>query len=164
MNSRALDRVERGLTAVALCLTVPTMVAITAVVLIAIVFRYVFNAAITYSFDLTTLLFCWMVFVGLIIGERDGAHLNLDLLRFALPESAERWVVVLRHLLSAGLCLFIAWIGFKLTLRTGMEIPSMRISQKWLYAALPTGFALFGVIYALRMLSAFNAAVSRESE
>jgi TRAP-type C4-dicarboxylate transport system permease small subunit len=49
-------------------------------------------------------------------------------------------------------------------MRTGMEVSSMRISQKWLYAALPVGFALFGVIYSLRMLSAFNAAVSRESE
>src|SRR3546814_2492795 len=64
MLMKSLCRVERWLTAVALAVTVPTMVAITAVVLIAILYRYVLNAAIVSSFDLTTLLFCWMVFIG----------------------------------------------------------------------------------------------------
>src|SRR3546814_121252 len=130
MLMKSLCRVERWLTAVALAVTVPTMVAITAVVLIAILYRYVLNAAIVSSFDLTTLLFCWMVFIGLVVGERDGTHLNLDVLGFVLPAGAERWMTVLRHLVAAALCLFVAWVGLKLTMRTGMEIPSMRISDR----------------------------------
>src|SRR3546814_6792126 len=74
MLMKSLCRVERWLTAVALAVTVPTMVAITAVVLIAILYRYVLNAAIVSSFDLTTLLFCWMVFIGLVVGERDRSE------------------------------------------------------------------------------------------
>src|SRR3546814_18842059 len=77
-----------------LAVTVPTMVAITAVVLIAILYSYVLNAAIVSSFDLTTLLFCWMVFIGLVVGERDGTHLNLDVLGFVLPAGAESWMTV----------------------------------------------------------------------
>src|SRR3546814_9752353 len=89
MLMKSLCRVERWLTAVALAVTVPTMVAITAVVLIAILYRYVLNAAIVSSFALTTLLFCWMAFIGLVVGERDGTHLNLDVLGFVLPAGAE---------------------------------------------------------------------------
>jgi TRAP-type C4-dicarboxylate transport system permease small subunit len=164
MPSKALDRIDRWLTALALCVTVPVLIAITVVVLIAVLYRYVLSAPIIYSFDLSTLLFSWMVFIGLIVGERDGTHLNLDILGFALTPRVERWIVFVRHLFAAVLCIFVAWVGYKLASRTAIEIPSMRISQKWLYAGMPIGFAMLGVVYCLKTITAFGVAISREAE
>lgn len=161
MSTEWADRLDRVAAVCAATAGAAIALAMVAIVLVAIVFRYGLGAPLIYSYDLSTLLFAWMIFLGLGVAERDGAHLSLDVLRFVVSPRAERVVAVLRQALMIAAALYMAWIGTRLTLRTGMEITSMRVSQKWLYAAMPVGFALLALAYALRLPAIVRGEVRR---
>ncbi|MCA3185940.1 MAG: TRAP transporter small permease subunit [Cupriavidus sp.] len=124
---------------------------IVAIVAVAVVFRYIFNAPLIFSFDLAVVLFVWLIFLGLARAAHEGAHLSVDMLTTMLPTRLASMVEVGMRLLMIAIALFIAIQAYDLTTRTRMEIATMRISMAWLYAAAPTGFALFALYetYAL---------------
>ena len=146
---RAIGRAARVLDAVVAALCIALTLAMVVLVVAAVVMRYAVGAPLTYSYDLSTLLFAWIVFLGLAVAERDGAHLAVDVLDDALRPRARRTLRVCRKLASAGLALAVAWIGWQLFRRSGMIMPSMRISIGWLYASLPLGFALYALAQVL---------------
>ncbi|WP_168193143.1 TRAP transporter small permease [Rhodophyticola sp. CCM32] len=118
------------------------MIAMVVLVVVAVFMRYVVVAPLIFSFDLSTLLFAWIVFLGLALAERNQAHLAVTVAGQLLPSRAARVLRLTRQLLLIVVSIFVTWYGWKLFQRAGMTIPSMRISIGWLYASLPIGFAL----------------------
>jgi len=146
---RLILRFSSWLDTVISALTVALLLTVTGIVILAVVLRYVFNAPLTYSYDLATVLFAWVVFLGLALAERDRAHLAVDVLDQALGPRMRTALVVLRQLALIALTLTVAWIGWRLTMRAGMIMPSMRISIRWLYASLPIGCAALALAQLL---------------
>jgi TRAP-type transport system small permease protein len=128
------------------------VVVIAGIVAVAVVFRYVFNKPLLFSFDLAVVLFVWLVFLGLARAAHEGAHLAVDMLAASLPPPLARALDVAVRLLMIAISLFIVIHAFDLTQRTRMEIASMRISMAWVYAAVPSGFALLGGYEAYALL------------
>lgn len=127
------------------------LVTIVAIVAIAVVYRYVFNAPLLFSFDLAVVLFVWLVFLGLAPAAHEGAHLSVDMLVAALPQGAARAVDIVSRLIMIAIAIFFVVYGSDLATRTRLEIATMRISMAWMYFAIPTGFAIFALyeLYAL---------------
>jgi TRAP-type transport system small permease protein len=124
---------------------------IVSIVAVAVLFRYVFNAPLIFSFDLAVILFVWLIFLGLARAAHEGAHLSVDMLTMMLPTQVARLADVVVRVLMIAIAAFIAFHAYDLTTRTRMEIATMRISMAWLYAAAPVGFAIFALYesYAL---------------
>ena len=95
---------------------------IVAIVAIAVVFRYVLNTPLIFSFDLATILFVWLVFLGLTPAAHEGSHMAVDLFTAVLP---------------AGLAGVLAMVARLLMIAIGL------FSMIWVYLAMPTGFAIF---------------------
>ena len=132
-------------------LLIALTMAMVAVVVVAVWFRYVMADPILYSFELSTLLFAWIVFVGMALARVDDAHLGVDLLT-GVRSPAIQWVVrVLREAIVLGISAYLTWLAYQLTLRTGVQLTSMRLSAKWLYAAMPIGFGLMTGLSAVRL-------------
>ena len=132
-------------------LLIALTIAMVAVVVVAVWFRYVMADPILYSFELSTLLFAWIVFAGMALARVDDAHLGVDLLT-GVRSPAIRWIVrVLREAIVLGISAYLTWLAYQLTLRTGVQLTSMRISAKWLYAAMPIGFGLMTGLSAIRL-------------
>lgn len=127
------------------------LVVMVGLVFVAVVARYLFNAPLIFSYDLSTLLFAWVVFLGLFVAERQGAHIGLDLVQNMAHGPARKFLQLGKQVLLIVLAGYITWISYRLVQRTGMQIPSMRISSKWLYASLPIGFAALTLNYLLRL-------------
>jgi TRAP-type C4-dicarboxylate transport system permease small subunit len=150
--SKGFDTALRGLDRLLIVLAAISLVVLVGVVFAAVVMRYVFNAPLVFSFDLSTLLFAWIVFVGLTIADYDDAHMGLDLVSGIQNPLLQNCLVLIRQVLIFVLCAYLAWIGYQLSLRTGALISSLRISARWLYAAMPIGFALLTLSYLGRIL------------
>lgn len=146
-----LNRIETVLDWALSILSILILVAMVLVVFVAVVARYQFNAPLIFSYDLSTLLFAWVVFLGLFIAERDGAHIGLDLVQNMKSGPVKTSLQVFKQVLLIALAGYMSWISFVLIQRTGMQIPSMRISSKWLYAAVPIGFSMLTLLYVLRL-------------
>jgi C4-dicarboxylate transporter DctQ subunit len=68
-----LERLEEGLIALLLA-------AMTLVTFAQVVARYGFNYSFTWALELTTVLFAWLIFLGIPYGVRVGSHIGVDAL------------------------------------------------------------------------------------
>lgn len=148
-NAAKVGRTARILDWAVSVLTVALTIAMVLLVVVAVVMRYVFGAPLTYSYDLSTLIFAWIVFLGLSIAEFDRSHLAVDVIDQMVPPALLPVLVVARQIGLAMLTFAIAYIGWRLYSRAGMIMPSLRISIGWLYASMPIGFLLLGVAQLL---------------
>lgn len=80
---RWLARLEEGLIAFLLA-------AMTAITFGQVVARYVFNYSFTWALELTTVLFAWLIFLGIPYGVRMGSHIGVDALVKSLGPRAAR--------------------------------------------------------------------------
>ena len=154
-------RSERILDAVLSWVTVSLLVLTVGLVVLAVVMRYAVGAPLTYSYDLATLLFAWIVFLGLAVAETDRAHLAVDLTGAVLSEANLRRLAVIRQVFKIFLTLYLAWIGWSLFRRAGMTLPSLLISVKWLYASLPVGLAFLCLAQILALPGLFRASAGK---
>lgn len=65
------ERLEEGLIAFLLA-------AMTLVTFAQVIARYVFNYSFVWALELTTMLFAWMIFIGIPYGVRVGSHIGVD--------------------------------------------------------------------------------------
>ena len=144
-------RAERILDTALSWVTVSLLALTVGLVVLAVVMRYVVGAPLTYSYDLATLLFAWVVFLGLAVAETDRAHLAIDLTGAVLSETGIRRLAVVRQIFKITLTFYLAWISWSLFRRAGMTLPSLLISVKWLYASLPVGLAFLGLAQVLAL-------------
>ncbi|WP_052954686.1 TRAP transporter small permease [Microvirga vignae] len=116
---------------------------IAALIATAVFFRYVLGEPILYSYELSSLLFVWLVFLSLPAGAARAAHLGADILT---PYLGEKLLLVLQavaHVLSIAVLGYIAWYAYVLAGRTRVEMPTIGISMAWMYAAVPVGCGLY---------------------
>jgi len=120
--------------------------AMTWIVFVSVVFRYVLNSPLAWTEELASMLFAWLTFVGAYIGARFRSHIAIDTLVIFLPASLRR---ALARLVDVGVLLLLAvfaWQGIRLTITTwSLEFPAMEISRGYLYASLPVGACLMGL-------------------
>ena len=138
---------------------------IVGIVAIAVVFRYVLNTPLIFSFDLATILFVWLVFLGLTPAAHEGSHMAVDLFTTMLPAGVAGILAAIVRLLMIAIALFLIRYSWDLAMRTRMEIASMRISMIWVYMAMPVGFAVFAAyeIWSL-VCSAMGRPIGRHAQ
>jgi TRAP-type C4-dicarboxylate transport system permease small subunit len=123
-------------------------VAILVIAMVAVTFgqvftRYVLNFAPAWCEELARYLFIWVVFLGAPIGVQERGHMALKLVQDRLPLSGKRFC---NGLVYAAATLFLAaltWQGIALVLRTVYQVsPTLLISMRWVYVAIPIGSLL----------------------
>jgi TRAP-type C4-dicarboxylate transport system permease small subunit len=149
---KSLEKLETGLAWAVFAVTGIVMVLMVAVVILSVGMRYLVGSPLVYSYDLSTLLFAWTVFLGLALAEKSDGHLAIDLFSNRLTPRG----ILVHQVIKSIIVIFIStgafWTGWKLFDRAGMMIPSMRISIGWLYASMPIGFALLTIEQIIKLL------------
>lgn len=120
------------------------MAIIASIMFIAVLMRYVFNAPIPWSEDMTGFFLVWMVLLGAAPAMRDRLHVSIDILIEKIPERAQ----VVGRILGLLIVCFVIWImvtyGFPFAMKAMNRVMS---SLEWLkfgyaYLALPIGYGL----------------------
>lgn len=138
------DRFEEGALAVLLGL-------MTCVSFVQVVARYVFNYSFVWAFELVTVLFAWLIFLGMSYGVRAGAHIGVDMLVRRLGPLGARVAAGLGAVLCMGYALVLAtggWTYMQKMFQIGIEMQDLPIPQWVPRIVLPLGFGLL----ALRFL------------
>jgi C4-dicarboxylate transporter, DctQ subunit len=144
------ERLEEGLIALLLAL-------MTLVTFAQVVARYAFNYSFVWALELTTMLFGWLIFLGMSYGVRVGAHIGVDAIVKSLGPRAARvtaGVAAVLCLVYAIIILVGGWTYVQKMYSIGIEMQDMPIPQWVPRIVLPLGFALlafrFGqVLYKL---------------
>jgi TRAP-type C4-dicarboxylate transport system permease small subunit len=121
------------------------LVAMTAIVLAGVFFRYVLGEPLMFSFEISTVLFAWIVFIGLVIAYKDGFHLGVDLIDGFLPPRARHALNALRNFIVVIISVYMTVQAVHLFMQTSALIASLQVTVRIYYFALPLGFGLMAV-------------------
>ncbi|MFA5371424.1 MAG: TRAP transporter small permease [Sideroxydans sp.] len=128
-----------------------------------VVMRYVFNSGFTWAVELTTILFAFMIFIGISYGVRVGAHIGVDALVKLFTPGIRRIVssvAVILCLVYAGMVIYGSMEYVLKMKKVGIELEDMAIPMWMVRAILPVGFALL----ALRFLPILYNLVTGKSD
>ncbi len=122
------------------------MVAVAVLTVAAGVFwRFVLQSSLTYSFELSTLLYAYIIFLGINLALHDDSLIGVDILTVRLPAGTQRAVVVLTDVIMLAIAVIMTWYGILLVMATRAELSALRIPMRVLYACLPVGFGVFSL-------------------
>ena len=110
------DRLDRG---IAWLTEVPAAILVLleiAVLLAGVVSRYVFNAPLTWSDELASILFLWLAMLGAVIALRRGEHMRLGAVVNRLRPPASAAVQLFARLAVLAFLLEIVWPAWEYTL------------------------------------------------
>jgi TRAP-type C4-dicarboxylate transport system permease small subunit len=120
----------------------------TAVMLTYDVFRrYVFNAPLPASVEISSLLQAWVIFLPFAFTLAVGQHVRVTILTSRLPRTVQKSLNVLSCLVTGVVCLFLswfAWVEFKVSWDLNEIMMAPIIVYWWIgkFAA-PVGMFLF---------------------
>ena len=154
---RFLKRLDEWLIALLLA-------AMTLLTFVQVVLRYVFDSGFTWALQLNTVMFAFMIFIGISYGVRVGAHIGVDAVVKMLPPVPRRItsiVAVLLSLLYAGLVIYGSMIYVLKMKAVGIEMDDLPLKIWIARAILPIGY----VLLALQFLPVlFNLITGRSDQ
>lgn len=114
-------------------------------------YRFILNDPLSWSEEASRYLFVWISFMGAAAGVRYQVHLGIDLMEKILSAAHYRIAVIIVNLIIQVFLLMIIFWGFKiLGVIQFQESPSMNISMRYPYLAVPVG-SIFMLINSLRI-------------
>jgi C4-dicarboxylate transporter DctQ subunit len=108
-------------------------------------FRFVLNAALTWSEELSRFAFIWLVYMGAILGAKERIHIRVTAFQLLLPAPWRRFVVILADMAWVVVNLVFAYQGViqvrHLSHYTYIS-PALQWNMAYIYSVVPAGFIL----------------------
>lgn len=111
----------RGVEVIVDVLSRAAVVAMTVLVLVQIVLRYIFNAALPWVEEMTVFLMIWMAFMGAAVGVRRGTHVAMTMLVDRLPRGLARVLFYVSTLAMIAFAAIVVWQGMLLIFSVGNQ-------------------------------------------
>ncbi len=129
------------------------LVAAEVVILFAGVFsRYVLDNPLTWSDELASTLFLWMVMLGSAVALRRGEHMRLELGRYRLAESTRQALATFATVVTAAFAAAMLLPSWRyLVNQWVIETPALGIPASWRASSLLVGFVLILLLALSRM-------------
>jgi TRAP-type C4-dicarboxylate transport system permease small subunit len=140
---KVLIKVDEILYWAEICIVVPAMVVMIVVAFGQVVGRYFFNYAPAWCEEMARYLFIWVVFIGAPLGVSAREHMALRVLVDRLPDSRRVFCNLFVYAVAIVFLVCLAWQGIAIMIRTLYQVsPTLEISMRWVYAAIPIGSCL----------------------
>lgn len=128
------------------------LVVMTAIVAWQVFCRYVLNDSPSWTETGAVLLMSWFIFLGAAVGVRENNHMGFDVLLYALPPAAKKWLRMISDVVIFAFGLGMIWYGGNLvTLTWNTTMPALGISGAWDYVPL-VGGGLLIVLFSLERI------------
>lgn len=127
------------------------LASMTLVAFAQVVARYVFNYSFVWALEFITVLFAWLIFLGMSYGVRVGAHIGVDaLVRTLGPRQARVAAAIAAMLcLAYALILLVGSVDYvDRMIDLGIDMQDMPVPQWIPRLVLPVGFALLALRFA----------------
>jgi TRAP-type C4-dicarboxylate transport system permease small subunit len=126
------------------------LISIMMIVSLDVGMRYLFNSPFSWSYDLISLYLMTALFYLAFSGTfSEGAQISVDIAQYYFPVAFRRVCQIVYSLLSAGLFLTVAWLGYLRTVEdysSGAATAGAVLWPSWLTDVfVPLGAGLLGV-------------------
>ncbi|HXX83227.1 MAG TPA: TRAP transporter large permease subunit [Casimicrobiaceae bacterium] len=142
--ARLLDLLDRGVRLVALMLLVEIIITVFA----GVIARYVFNASFSWTEELASWSFIWLIFTGVAAGHRGERHITVSMIDGALSPRWGAGVAFLVDLIVAYTTVMLLFGGEKLVRSIGGTSTALQWPNYVKYAIIPASCAV-SLVYLL---------------
>lgn len=128
------------------------MAAITVLVFLQVITRYVLEYPFDWPEEMARMLFVWAALLGAVLAMRRMAHFSIEIAVRRMPPAVRRAAAIVVRLALLGFLLLVAVLGLDATLRVREQLSAgMEISMSYGYAAVPVSFALMALEMARQL-------------
>jgi TRAP-type C4-dicarboxylate transport system permease small subunit len=157
MGASFLSRISRGLNELVKSMAALLLAAMTLIVFLQVLFRYVLNAPLDWSEEMSTFTFVWMSLLGASIGLKRKEHPRLDLIVNLLPPTAQRTIEILYNFTILFLLAVLFIYGTRLTASMRSQLTAaLEYSVAYIYAVLPISAAIMFIHLSIQTVSLFQ--------
>ncbi len=122
------------------------MAAITIIVFLQVLTRYVLAYPWGWPEELARILFVWVALLGAALAFRGAGHFSIEAFLACLPAPVRRVVGISVRVVLLGFLLLVASLGLQATLRVlDQPTTAMEVSISWGYASVPVSFACMAI-------------------
>ncbi|MFV0314172.1 MAG: TRAP transporter small permease [Anaerotignum sp.] len=124
------------------------MIAMTVLIFIQVVMRYVFGNSLVWSEEMARYLFIWLIYLGISYGARVMKHIKIEAALGLFPKKLRPLIVIVGDILFFVFAVIIVYLGYDVVLaqvKLGQNSPAMQIPMWFMYSAPMVGFALTAV-------------------
>ncbi|MBO8163980.1 MAG: TRAP transporter small permease [Brevibacillus sp.] len=104
--------------------------------------RYVLGTSFSFTEELTTNLFAFVIFIGAALLARERGHVGFALLTDLLPAGMRRVALLLVGCLTTVFFAVLLWYGMEMVLQQyeyGQKTPAMGLPAWWMGLSVPLG-------------------------
>jgi TRAP-type C4-dicarboxylate transport system permease small subunit len=164
-----LNRTARGLDIVLELIAAFLMVALTAIVIYSVLWRYLGGASPRWYDEVASIMLVWLTYYAGALAALKRGHIGVDGVLLALPPRYRMSAALLGEAFIIGFFVMLAWMGMiLLEIVGGMSLISLRwVPLQFTQSVIPIGAALFILGQLLSMpayLAKVRAGVSQEQE
>jgi len=150
---RTMNRISDALNRFCEYALVVFLAAMTVVVFLEILFRYVLHLPLFWTAEFARYGLVWSSLLGATIAFKRGEHIAVTIFLNRLPPRSRRVMTTIAEIGVAVFLLVIFWGGIHLILVTSRQLsPALRISMAIPYSALPMASAVMLIHVADRVL------------
>jgi TRAP-type C4-dicarboxylate transport system permease small subunit len=147
-----LDGISRRLDQAMKFLAGFLIAAMTILVFLQVVFRYLLDAPLDWSEEMASFAFVWMALLGASVGLKNDDHPGLDIFYQIFPDWAKKLCGIIINLAILFMLVVLFIFGLKLTIAMQMQrTAALGYSISYVYAVLP----LSAVIMFIHVLVKF---------
>lgn len=113
---------------------------------VAVIFRYVIGASLSWSFEASLALLTYLTFLGSYLAMRKNAHLKVEVFAAKLPIVLQLIVFAMNQAIILAIAGVMIFYGAKqVEMFFSQTTAVMQIPIGWLYLAIPLSGALIGL-------------------
>lgn len=164
-----VNRLARGFEVVLELFTALLMVVLTAIVIYAVLWRYVGGASPGWYDEVAAKMLVWLTYYAGALAALKRGHIAVDGVLMAMPVGWRMAAAVVAEIVVVGFLIVLAWAGMVLfSMVEGMTLISIRwVPLQFTHSVIPIGAVLFLLAQLLSMpahLARVRAGVSTEQE
>lgn len=118
------------------------------ILFINVILRKFFNGSIYGADELARVLFIWMSWLGISIGERRSEHIRIDMLVQKLHGFPKKTVELIANILTLCILAVLVYYGIGIVetyMRKGVATPMYKIPQAFVYSSVPFSCGIMAI-------------------
>lgn len=147
----AVDLIDRQISRLEGLMLAVGVILMTVNTIAAVISRFVFNSAITFTDELNVIFIVLVTYAGLSYAARNGRHIRMSAIYDALPEKMRKVLMVFMTSVTSAFMFFLAYYSVTYIMEvyeSGRILPALGFPVFYIYLWVPVGFIMTGLQYA----------------
>ena len=131
------------------------VIAMTINTIAAVISRYVFNSAITFTDELNMIFIVVVTYAGLSYAARNGRHIRMSAIYDAMPAKTRKALMIVMCSVTSAFMFFLSFYSYYYIVEvytSGRILPALGLPVFYIYLWAPVGFFLTGLQYAFTVV------------